>query len=97
SKCLDHDKEQAQLFAYMTAPSRPVYQMNGYGKEALDIVVDYLDQLGANHVAVGRPTNGVVEGPISQYFGICTLSKPVVQARDNFWATLARAAGLNQI
>ena len=39
----------------MTDPSRPVYEMNGYGKEALDIAVDYLELLGANRVAVARP------------------------------------------
>ena len=28
--------------------------MDGYGKEALDITVDYLDLLGGNKVAVGH-------------------------------------------
>ena len=51
---LDNDKEQEKMFDAMTDPSRPVYDMNGYGKEALDIAVDYLDLLGANRVAVGR-------------------------------------------
>ena len=31
------------------------YEMDDYGKEALDITVDYLDLLGGNKVAVGRP------------------------------------------
>ena len=51
---LDTDKEQEKMFDDMTDPSRPVYDMNGYGKEALDIAVDYLDLLGANRVAVGQ-------------------------------------------
>ena len=63
---LDTDKEQEKLFDDMTDPSRPVYQMNGYGKEALDIAVDYLDLLGSNRVAVGRPTDGVPQAAISQ-------------------------------
>ncbi|MEX0610651.1 MAG: carboxy terminal-processing peptidase [Pirellulales bacterium] len=52
---LDADKEQEELFDDMTNPSRPVYEMDGYGQEALDIVVDYLDVLGGNRIAVARP------------------------------------------
>ena len=29
--------------------------MDGYGEEALDIAVDYLDLLGGNKVAIGKP------------------------------------------
>jgi hypothetical protein len=29
--------------------------MDGYGEEALDITVDYLDLLGGNKIAVNRP------------------------------------------
>ncbi len=61
---LDNDKEQEKLFDAMTDPTRPVYDMNGYGTEALDIAVDYLDLLGANHVAVGRPTAGSPQSPV---------------------------------
>jgi carboxyl-terminal processing protease len=61
---LDNDKEQEKMFDAMTDPSRPVYDMNGYGTEALDIAVDYLDLLGSNRVAVGRPTNGVPASPV---------------------------------
>lgn len=61
---LDNDKEQEKMFDAMTDPSRPVYDMNGYGTEALDIAVDYLDLLGSNRVAVGRATNGVPESPV---------------------------------
>jgi carboxyl-terminal processing protease len=52
---LDSDKEQEELFDSMTDPTRPVYQMNGYGEEALDVAVDYLNLLGGNRIAVARP------------------------------------------
>jgi carboxyl-terminal processing protease len=52
---LDADKEQEDLFDDMTDPTRPVYEMDGYGQEALDITVDYLDLLGGNRVAVAQP------------------------------------------
>jgi carboxyl-terminal processing protease len=52
---LDSDKEQEELFDNMTDPTRPVYEMDGYGKEALDIAVDYLDLLGGNRIAVAQP------------------------------------------
>jgi carboxyl-terminal processing protease len=61
---LDNDKEQEKMFDAMTDPSRPVYDMNGYGTEALDIAVDYLNLLGANRVAVGRAASGTPESPV---------------------------------
>ena len=61
---LDNDKEQEKMFDAMTDPSRPVYDMNGYGTEALDIAVDYLNLLGANRVAVGRATSSAQESPV---------------------------------
>ena len=60
---LDTDKEQEKLFDDMTDPQRPVYEMDGYGEEALDITVDYLDLLGGNKVAVGRAGSGVPQSP----------------------------------
>ncbi len=63
---LDNDKEQEKMFDAMSDPSRPVYEMNGYGKEALDIAVDYLDLLGANRIAVARPDTGTSHAVISQ-------------------------------
>jgi carboxyl-terminal processing protease len=63
-KELDNDKEQEKMFDAMTDPSRPVYDMNGYGTEALDIAVDYLNLLGANRVAIGRGANGAPESPV---------------------------------
>lgn len=62
---LDNDKEQEKMFDQMTDPSRPVYDMNGYGKEVLNIAVDYLDLLGANRIAVAGPMNGAPQA-ISQ-------------------------------
>jgi carboxyl-terminal processing protease len=61
---LDNDKEQEKMFDAMTDPSRPVYDMNGYGKEALDVAADYLDLLGANRVAVGRASSGTADSPV---------------------------------
>jgi carboxyl-terminal processing protease len=58
-KELDAEKEQEDLFDNMTDPTRPVFEMDGYGEEALDITVDYLDLLGANRVAIARPSNGL--------------------------------------
>jgi carboxyl-terminal processing protease len=55
---LDAEKKQEEMFDDMTNPSRPVYEMDGYGQEALDIVSDYLDLLGVNRIAVARPAPG---------------------------------------
>jgi carboxyl-terminal processing protease len=52
---LDAEKKQEELFDDMTNPSRPVYEMDGYGEEALDVVADYLELLGGNRIAVARP------------------------------------------
>jgi carboxyl-terminal processing protease len=53
-KELDSDKEQEELFENMTDPTRPVYELDGYGQEALDVTIDYLDLLGGNKIAVAR-------------------------------------------
>jgi carboxyl-terminal processing protease len=65
-KELDAEKEQEELFDDMTDPTRPVYEMDGYGEEALDITVDYLDLLGGNRVAIARPGDGIPQAAISQ-------------------------------
>jgi carboxyl-terminal processing protease len=52
---LDADKEQEKMFDDVNDPKRPVFEMDGYGEEALDITVDYMDLLGVNKVAVGKP------------------------------------------
>ena len=63
---LDAEKEQEELFDDMTDPTRPVYEMDGYGEEALDITVDYLDLLGGNRVAIARPMDGIPQAAMSQ-------------------------------
>ena len=63
-KELDAEKEQEDLFDNMTDPTRPVFEMDGYGEEALDITVDYLDLLGGNRVAVARPSNGLPQAAV---------------------------------
>ena len=55
---LDADKEQEDMFNNMNDPKRAVFEMDGYGEEALDITVDYLDLLGGNKVAGARPGTG---------------------------------------
>ena len=65
-KELDAEKEQEDLFENMTDPSRPVYEMDGYGEEALDIAIDYLELLGGNQVAIARPASGVSQAAVSQ-------------------------------
>jgi carboxyl-terminal processing protease len=52
---LSAEKEQEETFDKLTDPDRPVYELDGYGEEVLDISVDYLDLLGGNKVAVARP------------------------------------------
>lgn len=51
---LDSDKQQEKMFDDMNDPKRPVYDMDGYGEEGLDITVDYLELLGGNKVATAR-------------------------------------------
>jgi carboxyl-terminal processing protease len=63
-KELDAEKEQEELFDDMMDPTRPVYEMDGYGTEALDIAVDYLDLLGGNRVAIARPSDGIPQASV---------------------------------
>ena len=46
------------MFDDMNDPKRPVYEMDGYGEEGLDITVDYLELLGGNKVAEPARTGG---------------------------------------
>ncbi len=64
-KELDAEKEQEDLFDDMTDPTRPVFEMDGYGEEALDITVDYLDLLGGKPRGrrPGRP-NGLPQAAV---------------------------------
>ena len=48
---LNAEKEEEKIYDNLSDPDRPVFEMDGYGEEALDITVDYLDLLGGNRVA----------------------------------------------
>jgi carboxyl-terminal processing protease len=52
---LHAEKEEEDTFDKLTDPDRPVYELDGYGQEVLDITVDYLDLLGGNKVAIAHP------------------------------------------
>ncbi len=52
---LNAEKEEEDIYDDLSNPNRPVYEMDGYGEEALDVTVDYLDLLGGNKVAINRP------------------------------------------
>lgn len=54
-KELNADKEEEKIYEGLTDPQRPVFEKDGYGEEALDITVDYLEMLGGNKIAVARP------------------------------------------
>lgn len=52
---LDTDKEQEDAFEEAVSTDRPVFDMEDhYNKEALSILVDYLQSLGGNRVAIAR-------------------------------------------
>ena len=48
---LNADKEEEEMFDDLSDPNRPVFRMDDYDKEALDITVDYLDLLGGHKIA----------------------------------------------
>jgi len=48
----------------MNDPKRPVYEMDGYGQEAMDITVDYLELLGGNKVAVAKSGANSTQSPV---------------------------------
>lgn len=51
---LHAEKEEEKAFDKLTDPDRPIYELDGYGEEALDITVDYLELLGGNKVAIAH-------------------------------------------
>ncbi|HEY4232365.1 MAG TPA: carboxy terminal-processing peptidase [Lacipirellulaceae bacterium] len=53
-KDLNSDKEEEKIYDDISDPNRPVFKMDDYDKEALDITVDYLKALGGNKVAVAH-------------------------------------------
>jgi carboxyl-terminal processing protease len=57
-KELNSEKETEKIYDDLSDPNRPVFKMDDYDKEALDITVDYLNDLGANKVAVAHAGAG---------------------------------------
>lgn len=51
---LNADKEEEDLYDDLNNPNRPVFRMDDYDKEALDITVDYLNMLGGHKIADGK-------------------------------------------
>ena len=48
---LNADKEEEDIYEGLSDPNRPVFRMDDYDKEALDITVDYLNLLGSHKMA----------------------------------------------
>jgi carboxyl-terminal processing protease len=48
---LNADKEEEDIYEGLSDPNRPVFRMDEYDKEALDITVDYLNLLGGHKIA----------------------------------------------
>jgi hypothetical protein len=48
---MNADKEEEEIYDGLTDPNRPVFRMDDYDKEAVDITVDYLELLGGNKIA----------------------------------------------
>jgi carboxyl-terminal processing protease len=65
-KELNAEKEQDKIYDDISDPNRPVFEMDGYGEEALDITVDYLDLLGGNKVASARAAARLPQGALAQ-------------------------------
>jgi carboxyl-terminal processing protease len=56
---LNAEKEEEALYDDLSNPNRPVFRMDDYDKEALDITVDYLQLLGGHKIAEAQtPTVG---------------------------------------
>jgi len=54
---LNADKEEEQIYDGLTDPNRPVFKMDDYDKEALEITIDYLRLLEGNKIAEARRPN----------------------------------------
>jgi carboxyl-terminal processing protease len=53
-KELNADKEEESIYDDLSDPNRPVFRLDDYDKEALDITVDYLNLLGGHKIADGK-------------------------------------------
>jgi carboxyl-terminal processing protease len=58
-KEMNADKEEEDIYEGLSDPNRPVFRMDDYDKEALDITVDYLNMLGGHKIAdaKAKPAN----------------------------------------
>jgi carboxyl-terminal processing protease len=65
-KELNSEKKEEEMYNSVSDPNRPVFEMDGYGEEAIDITVDYLDLLGGNKVANARPTANLPQAALPQ-------------------------------
>jgi carboxyl-terminal processing protease len=65
-KELNSEKEEEKIYDDLSDPNRPVFEMDGYGEEALDITVDYLDLLGGNKVASAQPATSRPQASLPQ-------------------------------
>jgi carboxyl-terminal processing protease len=63
---LNAEKEEEKIYDDLSDPNRPVFEMDGYGEESLDITVDYLDLLGGNKLASSRPAAGMPQASVPQ-------------------------------
>jgi carboxyl-terminal processing protease len=57
-KELNADKEEEEIYDDLSDPNRPVFRMDDYDKEALDITVDYLNLLGGHKIADAKTQPG---------------------------------------
>jgi carboxyl-terminal processing protease len=48
---MNADKEEEEIYDGLSDPNRPVFRMDDYNKEALDVTVDYLNMLGGHKIA----------------------------------------------
>jgi len=48
---MNADKEEKEIYDDLSNPNRPVFRMDDYDKEVLDITVDYLNLLGGHRIA----------------------------------------------
>ncbi len=55
---LNAEKEEEDMYDDISNPNRPVFKMDDYDKEALDITVDYLQLLGGHKIAEAQNSAG---------------------------------------
>jgi carboxyl-terminal processing protease len=55
---LNAEKEEEDMYEDLTNPNRPVFKMDDYDKEAIDITVDYLQLLGGHKIAEAQSSAG---------------------------------------